>query len=74
MKSGVCPKCHSSDILVFEPTNEEKEKKLADVEKLGVFDKVYTTRYVCCNCGFSERYFDGRDLEKLMKKFKKVRG
>lgn len=74
MKSGFCPKCRSKDILVFEPTNDDKEKKVADMEKLGMLEKVYTTRYVCCNCGYTERYFDGKDLDKLTKKYKKVRG
>ena len=75
MKSGVCPKCRSQEILVFETSSEAKEKdKHADMEKLGLLDKAYTTRYVCCSCGYTERYFDGKDLEKLKKKFKKVRG
>ena len=74
MRNGFCPKCKSEDILVFETTKEDKENKHADMEKLGMLDKVYTTRYVCCNCGYTERYFDGKDLEKLAKKYKKVRG
>lgn len=74
MKSGVCPKCKSKDILVFESTEDEREKKLADFEKIGLLDKIYTKRYVCCNCGFSERYFDDKSLGKLKKKYKNMRG
>lgn len=75
MKNGSCPKCHSSDILVFEQEKDAREKGYSvDLEKLGMLDKVFTTRYVCCNCGYTERYFDGKDLEKLKKKYKKVRG
>lgn len=74
MKKGICPKCHSEDILVFEPSSDEKKKEGVDMEKLGLIEKVYTTRYVCCNCGYTERYFDGKELDKLMKKYKKVRG
>ena len=61
--------------MVFETSSEEKEKdKHVDMEKLGLLDKAYTTRYVCCNCGYTELYFDVKDLEKLKKKYKKVRG
>ena len=74
MKSGICPKCKSRDILVFESTNDEREKKLADCEKIGLMEKIYTKRFVCCSCGYTERYFDDRDLVRLQKKYKKVRG
>ena len=75
MKNGVCPKCKSPDILVFESNGDDKEKgRFADSEKIGMFDRVFTTRYVCCNCGYTERYFDGKDLEKLKKKYKHIRG
>ena len=73
MKSGTCPKCKSENILVFE--NKEKDSKTADSEKIGAFGKkIFTTRYVCCDCGYTERYFDDANLEKLKKKFQKIRG
>ena len=75
MKNGRCPKCGSQDILVFDTSKDSKEKGVSvDMEKIGMMEKIYTTRYVCCNCGYTERYFDGHDLERLKKKFKKVRG
>jgi len=68
-----CPKCQSEDILVFENSKEKPGK--ADGESLGVFGgKITTSRYVCCNCGYTERYFDDNNLEKLKKKYKKTRG
>ncbi len=74
MRTGICPKCKSHDILVFE-ADSDKEGKVFDCEKLGVLGgKIYTSRYVCCNCGYTERYFEDVDLDKLRKKFKKVRG
>jgi transposase-like protein len=72
MKSGVCPKCKSESILVF---TQDGKNKNADHEKLGTLSgDILSTRYVCCNCGYTERYFDDANLEKLKKKFKKVRG
>ena len=74
-KSGICPKCQSRDILVFESKDDESKKHPLDSEAIGILGKrVYTSRYVCCNCGYTERYFDDDNLEKLKKKYKKVRG
>lgn len=71
---GICPKCQSEEILIFE--NKEKSSKyLPDSEVIGAFGKrIYTSRYVCCNCGFTERYFEDEDLNKLKKKYKKIKG
>ena len=53
MKSGSCPKCASEDILVFSQSGKEK---FVDCEKIGSLKgEIVTTRYVCCNCGDSER-------------------
>jgi len=72
MKNGACPKCGSSDILVFSQSGKEK---FVDCEKIGSLSgDIVTTRYACCNCGFTERYFEDLSLEKLKKKYKKVRG
>lgn len=72
MKSGVCPKCGSDKILVF---SQDGKEKFVDCEKLGKLKgDIVTTRYACCECGYTERYFEDENLEKLKKKFKKVRG
>ena len=72
MKSGSCPKCASEDILVFSQSGKEQ---FVDCETIGSLKgEIVTTRYVCCNCGYSERYFEDENLEKLKKKYKKVRG
>lgn len=69
---GKCPKCGSQDILVCEPNENRKEKNVADYEKIGLIGgKIYTTRYICCDCGYTERYFDGKELEKIKKKYRK---
>lgn len=72
MKSGKCPKCSSKNILVF---SQEGKKRFVDFESLGSLKgDILSTRYVCCNCGYTERYFEDENLEKLKKKYKKVRG
>lgn len=72
-QTGICPKCQSDQILVFENNDKNSKKNVADYEVIGAFGKtIYTTRYVCCNCGYTERYFDDESLKKLQKKYKKV--
>lgn len=72
MKNGTCPKCNSKEILVF---SQDGKEKFVDCEKLGALrGEIVTTRYVCCDCGYTERYFEDDNLEKLKKKYKKVRG
>ncbi len=74
-QTGKCPKCGSEDILVFENKDKNSKKSSADFEVLGHFGKeIFTSRYVCCNCGYTERYFDDGSLEKLKKKYNKIRG
>lgn len=67
MKNGKCPKCQSQDIIVFEGNDKN------DGEILGFNKKIFSNRYVCCNCGYTERYFEGTNLEKIKKKYKKLR-
>ena len=72
MKSGACPKCNSSEILVF---SQDGKEKFVDCEKIGALKgEILTTRYVCCDCGYTERYFEDENLEKLKRKYRKVRG
>lgn len=72
MKNGSCPKCGSTKILVF---SQDGKEKFVDCEKLGMLKgEIVTSRYVCCDCGYTERYFEDENLEKLKKKYKKVRG
>lgn len=73
--TGKCPKCNSENILVFENKDKNSKKNMVDYEVIGSLGKtIYTSRYVCCDCGYTERYFDDDSLEKLKKKYKKIRG
>ena len=74
-QTGKCPKCGSDHILVFESKDKKGKNSTADFEVIGPLGKtIYTSRYVCCDCGYTERYFDDASLEKLKKKYSKFRG
>lgn len=57
MKSGICPKCSSTDIVVAKPKKFAADYSAYDYETVGKFKNVFTNRYICCNCGYTERYF-----------------
>lgn len=52
--SGICPKCNSADIIVFQNRNKRAG---IDAGWLGL-KAVYLTRYLCGDCGFSEEWVD----------------
>lgn len=65
-----CPKCNSNSII----------KIPGDVSIYGagnnimvgrtIYSAIRVTRYLCCNCGYSEDWIDNKkDIEKLRNKF-----
>ncbi|MGN1227709.1 MAG: hypothetical protein ACI4TX_03605 [Christensenellales bacterium] len=70
MKSGICPKCSSRNIIKFEPKAIVANRAEWDYEYLSTFTTIYSTRYVCVDCGYTERYFENKHLKKLQDKFK----
>ena len=66
----ICPKCGSNDILRIEGTNNGYGG--GNNIKSSVFGVALVTRYLCCNCGFSEEWIEkDEDIKKLKKKYSK---
>ncbi len=74
MRSGVCPKCGGTNIKRFEHRLVDGDSAAWDYEYIGVFKRAYTTRYACLDCGYCERYFEDKYLEKLKERDRKERG
>ena len=39
----------------------------SDAIKLGKFSGAFTTRYICYDCGYLLRFYEGEELEKVKK-------
>ncbi len=67
MKSGVCPKCSSTEI--YGDTNNPH----GIVVDKGKILPMNTILLVCADCGYLEFYVENEnDLERIKKKFRKV--
>lgn len=63
--SGKCPKCGTSDRLVF-PGHAGTLGSGSLMVGMTVFSAIPVTRYVCLGCGFVEEWIDrASQLEKL---------
>jgi len=65
--SKLCPKCDSHDILRIKGGIWSGDKNFIRGNALV---SVFVTRYLCCNCGFSEEWVEkSKDLKSLKKKY-----
>ena len=65
-----CPKCNSKDILRI----PGKAGAYGSGNNISVgstiFSAIKITRYLCCECGYSEEWIDNKeDIEKLRNKY-----
>lgn len=68
--SKVCPKCNSRDILRI--PGEKGAYGTGNNINVGmtILSAVKVTRYLCCQCGYSEEWIDEKeDIEKLRKRY-----
>lgn len=66
--SCTCPKCNSNNIIKIPGT--VGAYGAGNNIRYSTFSYVKVTRYVCCDCGYSEEWIDNReDIEKLKKKY-----
>ena len=66
-----CPKCNSTDILKIPGLAGGYGSGNNIPTGMSIFSAVKVTRYLCCECGYSEEWIDNKeDIEKLQKKFK----
>ena len=74
MKSGICPKCKSKNVVeVIErgvyPDGSYYTKVIKSggfIPKLAVPD-----RYICCDCGYTEEFFRQEDLREIKEKYER---
>lgn len=63
-----CPKCNSENIIMIPGTIGSSGNSIQAGALRGV---VPVSRYLCCECGYSEEWVDSKaDIEKLMRKYK----
>ncbi len=65
MKSGICPKCQSTDIYAHIVGQTKGYKR--------IFNLSGTDYYLCGTCGYSERYYVGQTLRDWKKKLTPLR-
>lgn len=63
----ICPKCNSSDIVRIDGYAGPYASGNNIMLGATIFSAANVNRYVCCECGYSEEWIDGSDLEKLKK-------
>lgn len=68
--SGICPKCSSNDIIQIEGHAGAYGVGNNIPVGMSIFSAVGVTRYMCCNCGFSEEWIDKTDIPALENKYK----
>ncbi len=66
----LCPKCNSGDILRIPGERGAYGAGNNIMTGMTVFSAVKVTRYLCCECGYSEEWIDNKeDIKKLRNKF-----
>lgn len=67
-QSQVCPKCGSREIFGF---TEGQRESGGNYVYTGFFSAANVTRYVCCNCGYTEEYVRVQDIPNIIKFYKR---
>ncbi len=67
----LCSKCNSSDILRIPGKAGAYASGNNIMTGATIFSAVKVTRYLCCNCGYSEEWIDNKeDIRKLKGKYR----
>ena len=70
--TNTCPKCQSRDIVRIEGKAGAYGAGNNIPVGATIFSAIKVTRFLCCNCGFSEEWIEAREgLERLRKKFRR---
>ena len=72
--TGICPKCKSKNIVRIDGYTGAYGIGNNIMTGNTIFSTVNVNRYICCDCGFTEEWIDGEDIEKIenSKKAKQV--
>ncbi|WP_298839588.1 hypothetical protein [Clostridium sp.] len=67
----ICFKCNSRNIIIIPGKFGSYSSGNNITWGISGFKGVKVTRYLCCECGYSEEWIDNKkDIESLQKKFK----
>lgn len=66
MKNHICIKCNSCNVVkVLE------KSRYNNALTINAFKVAISTKYVCCDCGYSEEYYDNEnDRKAIYEKYK----
>ncbi|WP_097028419.1 hypothetical protein [Clostridium peptidivorans] len=71
--TGICPKCDSKSILRIPGNAGAYGSGNNIMTGITVLSAVKVTRYLCCECGYSEEWIDDKkDIKKLIDSFKEI--
>lgn len=63
----ICPKCNSKSIVRIPGEAGPHGSGNIIMTGMTVFSAVKVTRYLCCECGYSEEWIDDKkDIEKII--------
>lgn len=66
-KTNQCIKCNSEKIV----SCKNKIVNLSNGVHINAFKTAIATKYICCDCGYFEEYFDDlSDLESIFNKYR----
>ena len=66
MRNNTCIKCHSSKIVKV-----GEESRYNNAICINAFKNAISTKYICCDCGYFEEYYENKNhREAIYKKFK----
>lgn len=66
-KTGVCPKCGGQDIVSMQSDlniNSDPRLRVTKTFFLSYQDFIPVTQYLCCTCGYMERWADPEEFVK----------
>ncbi len=73
MKSGVCPKCKSTNVYAGSKVPWKKGAQAQYAIKVSAASAAALDHYVCTDCGYVERYVcSSSDLETISRKWPRV--
>ncbi|SCK02312.1 Uncharacterised protein [uncultured Clostridium sp.] len=65
MRNNICIKCHSRKIVKV-----GKESRYNNALYLNAFKNAIATKYICCDCGYFEEYYENeKDREAIYKTY-----
>lgn len=71
--TGICPKCDSKSILRIPGNAGAYGSGNNIMTGITVLSAVKVTRYLCCECGYSEEWIDDKkDIKKLIDSYKEI--